>query len=329
MDDRLTARINLFAENTRALSPEFRLTNPLTKRMVAFMFALEDKPVDPGALREAKALIDSSTGIFSALRGNMELALAAQLCLSDDPERLLQGMLGAYKRLTDARFARSDHLVMAAHQLATEVSEAEQPHAIERARAFYDGLRGKHFFLTGQDDYIFCVMLGLSRIPLSEGLDRIERLYEALRPELGRTSAAQGLAQVLVLGDAPGDAAGRVLQLRRALREQGLRSSGQFTQVSLGALALLPGDVRAIGCDLQEAVELLKALKVGRFSATKQELLLLAAAAQVSVQIEDARRGVLPSLATGLTGLLIAQEAAMAAIVASSAAAASSSSSSG
>ena len=71
----------------------------------------------------------------------------------DDPGWLLPAQ--------ERKFRASDYLVIAAYQIAAHTPYDQYATAIERTEAFYEGMRAKHRFLTGRDDYIFAAMLVL------------------------------------------------------------------------------------------------------------------------------------------------------------------------
>lgn len=55
-------------------------------------------------------------------------------------------------------------------------------------------MKNDHRFLTGQDDYIFSAMLGLSDIDVTQGVARMERFFQTLRPEFHTGGGVQALA---------------------------------------------------------------------------------------------------------------------------------------
>lgn len=329
MTEKLASRIDLLGENTLEVKNRFFWQNTLTKRLAALLYAMEGKAVDCDAIQQSHELIKRNTGMFSQFRGNMAIAVAALLSFSENREQLLSDTLTLYGRLKDARFWSSDYLVMAAYQIAAHADPQEYDQTIERARAFYEGMKARHWFHTGQDDYIYAVMLGLSDIPVPEGTDRMERLYTALKPQFFSGNSVQALTQVLVLGGETEQTVARLLALCENLRARKLRMDRENTLPILGMLTLLPADVDILAGHVEETYTALRMLKgFGSLSTTKQELLLLSAALVASVIADDAKSGVLPALSTSIANIIIAQQAAMAAIAASSAAAASSSSSS-
>lgn len=321
-------KLNLFASNAQTIKKEFTWQNALTRRLAALLYAQENKPIDCAAIRQCHTLIKNSTGVFSAFRGNMSLCVAAMLSLSDDPERLLDNTVKVYGLLKGAKLYASDYLAVAACQIAAGADPCNYLAVVERTRAFYDGMKAYHRFYTGQDDYIFAAMLGLSDLEPVTGADHVEQLYARLKDEFWDKNSVQALAQVLVLGGISDETTNRVFTLRDALKAQKLRLDRGYSLPVLGILALLPVDVDIIVRDLDEARLYLRAQKgLGSLSVEKQELNLLSAAMIAWEYADSVKSGVLTAtISTSITNIIIAQQAALiAAISVSSATAAASS----
>ena len=330
MKQELQNKLALFAANTQGMKKEFNTQDAVAKRFAAMLYALENKPVDCAALRESYDLIKSSTRAFSIFRGNMALCVVAMLSLKDDREALFDNTAAVYEMMKGVKFRASDYLAVAAYQIASNASPEQYQETVARARAFYDGMKANGFFRTGEDDYIFAAMLGLSDINVKEGTDRIEQFYKRFKPYLKISDSVQALAQILVLSGDSDTAAARLLELRDALKAEKLRLDKTFTMSSLGILALLPVEIGIITQDIKEAQAFLRTQKgFGSFSIDKQELLILAAGIVASVYAGDVENGVLKaSLSTSIASVIIAQQTAfIAAMAASSAAVAASASS--
>lgn len=323
-----TARLELFAESAQRVKKEFPWQNALVNRLAALLYTAENKLADVGAIRASYELIKEHTGYFSSFRGTASISIAALLSLSADQQQLLAGTLAVYDLLKEAKFRASDYLVVAAYQIAAHSTPDQYLRTVERARQFYDSMKTKHRFLTGQDDYIYAAMLGLSDIEIGQGVERMEQLYTTLKPEFLSGNSVHALTQVLVLGQEASEAAVRVLALRDAFRAQGIRLDKEYTLSSLGVLSLLPGNKEELVTDVSETYEFLRTQKgFGNWSITKQELLLLSAALVAFQYVEDVRNGMLTTmLSTSITNIVIAHQTAIAVAAASSAAAAASSS---
>ncbi|WP_339279563.1 DUF4003 family protein [Paenibacillus sp. FSL H3-0329] len=328
MKEQYPARLELFADNAQRIKKAFPWQNAMVNRLAALLYAVEDKVADDEAIRASYELIKESTGIFSQFRGASVISIAALLSLSDEKETLLANTFTVYDLMKEAKFRASDYLVVAAYQIAANATSDRYQRTVERAKLFYDSMKAKHRFLTGQDDYIFSAMLGLSDIDVESGVDRMEQLYVTLKPEFMSGNSVQALTQVLVLGEEASQVADRVLALRDAFRAQGIRLDKEYTLSSLGVLSLLPCNKEDIVTDVSETYEFLRTKKgFGNWSIGKQELLLLSSALVAFRSVEDVQNGVLTTmLSTNITNIIIAQQAALAGAAAASAAAAASSS---
>ena len=186
--------------------------------------------------------------------------------------------------------------------------------AARRARAFYDAMKAKHPLLTGQDDTIFAVLLGLSDLDVQAGAERMAALYRRLRPEFSSGNSVQTLTQVLALSGGTDETLLKLFRLRDTLREKGIRLDRTYTLPALGLLAALPAEADILAAALAEARDFLRAQKgFGALSVSAQELLLYAAALVSSVHAAgDAKSGVVAAaVSTGVTNMIIAAQVAM------------------
>lgn len=322
-------KLELFADNAQIIKKEFTWQKSLTKRLAALLYAQEGKGVDCKAIEQCHALIKQNTGAFSAFRGNMALCVASLLSLSPNPQQVFSETLKVYDLLKGVKLRASDFLVVAAYQIAAQSESSDYEHVVVRTRSFYDGMKARHFFYTGQDDYIFAAMLGLTDLDTAAGAERIEQLHSRLKGEFWDKNSVQALAQVLVLGGSEDSVVRRVLDLRNALRAQKIKLDKAYTLPVLGILALLPVEIDTIVRDIAAAQDTLRAQKgFGSLSVTTQELLLYAASIVAGNYAESLKDGVLTAtLSTSITNIMIAQQAAMIAVISASTAAAASSSS--
>ena len=322
-------KLALFAANAQAIKKEFTWQDAMTKRLAALLYALESKTVDCSAVRECHNLIKSNTGAFSAFRGNMSLCIAAMLSLCENREEQFSNTLFVYSLLKSEKLRASDYLAVAAYQIAANAPKERHSQAVDSTRAFYAGMKTKHWFHTGKDDYIYAAMLGLSGINADTGAERIEKLYKRLKPEFWSGNSVQALSQILVLGNKSDEAVQHILSLRDTLRSKKIRLDKMYTLPALGVLALLPVEGDVLAQDILEAQTSLRAQKgFGAFSVTSQELLLYAAAIISSSYAENTDNSLITaSVSTSIASIIIAQQTAIIAAAASSGAAATAASS--
>lgn len=324
----MKSKLELFVNNTYAIKKDFVWQHSMLKRMAALLYAVKSKTIDSSRIQESINLIKQNTGVFSSFRGTSLMTLATLLSLSENKEIMLSETLKVYDLLKAEKFRAGDFLVIAAYQIASNAEPSKYAQVIKRAKAFYDGFKENHIFITGQDDYIFSVMLGLSDIDLKTGSARIEQTYQSLKRYFVSRNGVQALAQVLTVGGTGSFNESRIVDLCNAFREKRLRLDLNYSLSSLGVLSLLPYDTDTLVNKVSDVYEYLRTKKgFGSWSVTKQELLLLSAAFVSYEYIDQANDGIITSaISTSLTNIIIAQQAAMiAAISASSAAAASAS----
>ena len=319
---------DLFVSNANAVKKTFIWHNTINKRLTALLYTAENKAVDVEAIKKSYELLKQKTGIFSYFRGNSALNLATLLSLSNNKEERLSDTINVYKMMKYVGFKSSSYLVIAAFLIASNSGPEDFETRVKRAYEFYNGMKKKHPLLTGQDDYIFSAMLGLSDVDISIGIDKMESIYSGLKGEFISKNGLQALTQVLVLG---GDnSIERVLTLREALRMRSIKMEGRYTLSTLGVLSLLPADTEKIADEVEQTFRRLRLTRgFGAWSITKDEALLLSSALVSYNYLDGAKKGILDAaISTSITNIIIAQQTAIAAATAASSAAASASSAS-
>lgn len=327
MNEDLKLKIELFANNTQNLKGTFVWKNVLTKRLAALLYAAKGKPIDINAMQESHGLIKESTGAFSYFRGNTAMTISALLSLHENQREQLANTLDVYKRMKENKFWSSDYLVISAYQIAAGTEKEKYDETVMRAKVFYDGMKLRHRFLTGQGDYAFATLLALSELDAFEGLNRMEEIHQALKPHFRSGRGLQTLSQVLVLGGKSVDLVAHVTDLSGQFREKAMRMDRTNTLSSLGMLALLPINGGKAITKVIDTYKLLRTKKgFGYFSVTKQELLMLSSALVAFHYAGGANSDILTAtLSTTITNIIIAQQTAIAVVVATSSSAVASS----
>ena len=309
MNDKLV----LFAENVEATKKGFVNYDISTRRLVALLFAQQNRRVEREAISDCRKLIKQNTGMFSIFREDIGFYVAALLSLSSNPQQLFSKTLKAYDLLREAKFKVSEFLVVGAYQIAVQVDEDEYEAVVARARAYYDDMKDKHFFNTGTDDYIFAIMLGLTKVDVRTTAEQMELYYSNLKDQFWSSQGVQVLAQVLTLGAIDDSIEKRVLALCDSLRDNKIKLDKGYTLAMLGVLSLLPMEIDTI---VKEIIEVQMALKeqkgFGFFSISSQELLLFVGALVVSEYIEKEVTDILTAtLSTNIINIIQAQNMAM------------------
>lgn len=306
MEGETEAKISLFASNARTIKEEFGRQKFLTVRLAALFYTQEKKTADCTAIRQCYDMIRGRTGAFSAFRGNMSLCFAALLSLSDKPARLFSETLHVYDLLKSVKFRTSEFLVAAAYQIASGADSDRYSTVVERTRAFYEGIKRCHRFHTGQSDYIYAAMLGLSDYDVNTGVEHIERIYAQLNGKFWGKSNAKALSQVLVLGGISEETVSRLFILRDILIQ-----GNNLSLLSLGILSIAPADIDVIIRDIIEAQAFLRTQKGFRSPFNNEQELSLFTAALVAWEYKDVikRDVIVAALLTSIIGISIAQQA--------------------
>lgn len=323
-------KLDLLISNAQAVKKGFKLQNAMVRRLTALLYTLENRRVDCDAIRECRSLIRRNAGIFSRFRGNLFMCIAGLLSLKDKRQELIEHTLSVYDLMKRAKFRASDYLVAAAYQIAAHTDHDRAQYAVSRASEFYDGMKAQRWFYTGQDDYIYAAMLGLSDMDPAYGVEQIERIYQLLKGEFWSGNSVLALAQILALGGRSEQSAGRVLELRDALKNRKIRLDKAPTLPALGILALLPVNIEVIVQDICDARAFLRKQKgFGVLSVSVRELLLYSSAITASSHADDLKNSVTAaSLSASIAGIILAQQTAIitSAVVSSTMAASASSS---
>ncbi len=326
MTTELCETIQRFIQNAESLKDGFPFQGSMMRRAAALLYAGEGRKIDCARIRDAMRLIKANTGIFSMFRGSLQLGLAAMLSLNEEPEKLLKETLIVYRLLKSSRFYASMYLVFAAYQIAKTVPREAQQEAVGKTRAAYDAVRRAHPFLSGEHSVIYSALIGSSAANAEEAAVKTERLFIELN-ELSPKGEVLNLAMLLSLSGGM-DTSSRALQIYDALNTAELSFRRHYLLPMLGVLALSPLSPNAIAANVAETASSLRAQKgFGPFLVQKQELLLLSSSLVIYAQ-PSSHEPLNTALLGGLTGMLVAQQVAMAASAGAAAAAASSSSSS-
>ena len=314
MNQSIINKLDLFVSNTHATKKEFRSQGAQARRLAALIYTLEGKPIDIQSITESLGFIKESTRIFSMFRGIMLLTIATKLSLTGNHEELFSDTLELAKQLKEAKFRSSDYLAVSAYLIASHTTRDNYENTIARARSFYDAMKKASWFRTGQDDYIFSIMLGLSDIEPTAGVARIQELYQELKSEfkLAGANSVQALCQMLTLGGKSDEALEHLLCVRNTLRSQKIKLDRTYTLPSLGALSLLQVDGDILANQLLEAQRYIRQQKgFSSFSISTQELLLFSSAIISTTYAEEMQSDILAATSTSMINMIIAQQVAI------------------
>ena len=325
----LSALCGSFIENRDIVKSAFPWESSYLSPVCAAIFTDKHKRADVERLHECRDLLKGQTGVFSNFRSTAKLAMIAMMAVDSDPEGKLNKALTVYDALKE-RFWGSQYLPVASMIIADAVELARYDETAARTRRIYERMKNEHPFLTSGEDSVFAAMLALSRLTDEQVVAEAEACYDLLKPEFFSGNAVQSLSHVLALSEGRAEEkCAATLGLFRNLKERGYQYGTNYELATLGVLAMLPADRRAVMADVMEVDDFLSGQKgYGFFGLGRKQRIMHAGMLVTSDYIgqSDTMR---TAAVGGTLSLIAAQQAAMCAAIAASAAAASSASSGG
>ena len=317
--------VDRFIETRDAVRAAFRMENEYIYPVCAQIFLAADKPVEIEQLERCKALVKSSTSVFSSFRGNVKLPLLCMLAAGDDPEERWDRTRRYYALLKES-FYGSEYLALGAMLLSDAVPEEDVPALAARGKGLYQRMKKEHPFLTGQEDSVFALLLSQSARSDDELIEDMERCYALLKERFPSGNGLQAASHVLALSsEIPVDKTFRMIGIFNAIEEAGGKYGKDWQLPILAALSLGQRFQEDLSRDLLEIDALLSKRKgyKGVFGLDRRTR-SMHAAMLLSLQHEAEPKqpvelvGAAAQQAT--LAIIAAQQALMCAVVASSAA---------
>ncbi len=320
MNEKRQALARRFIENRDAIRAAFKLENEYMYPVCAQIFLAADRPVEEEQLERCKALVKSTTGVFSNFRGNIRLPLICMLAAGVAPEERWERTQRCYATLKDS-FFRSEFLALAALLLSDTAAEDELSALAARGKNLYQRMKKEHPFLTGQEDSIFALILAQSARTDDELIEDMEACYTLLDQRFPKGDGLQTASHVLSLFEgAPEEKAGRTIALFDAIEAAGLKYGKDRQLPLLAALSLSGESVDELVQGIRELDEFLSAQKgyKGVFGFDRRTRSMHAA---MLLSLPDKQTDLVNAAAQQATlAMIVAQQALMCAVVASSAA---------
>ena len=317
--------VDRFIETRDAVRAAFRMENEYIYPVCAQIFLAADKPVEIEQLERCKALVKSSTSVFSSFRGNVKLPLLCMLAAGDDPEERWDRTRRYYALLKES-FYGSEYLALGAMLLSDAVQEEDVPALAARGKGLYQRMKKEHPFLTGQEDSVFALLLSQSARSDDELIEDMEKCYVLLKERFPSGNGLQAASHVLALSsEIPVDKTFRMIGIFNAIEEAGGKYGKDWQLPILAALSLGQRFQEDLARELLEIDALLSKRKgyKGLFGLDKRAR-SMHAAMLLSLQHEAEPKqpvelvGAAAQQAT--LAIIAAQQALMCAVVASSAA---------
>lgn len=166
----------------------------------AFLFASAGKRADIDRYVECRKYLRKHVNIFSEIRGIAETIVITKMCLANDYEAYLAGVMEVYKKLRSLhKLTASPFMVMAAVNIyeggGTERADAN----IEKLETVYKEMKAEHFWLTGDEDRPFIAMMVSRDINVAAISSEVSACYEACRKMSFSKEAMHTASQIMSL----------------------------------------------------------------------------------------------------------------------------------
>lgn len=327
MRETLRNKCELFADNYMALSKNFKWGYTINNKLGALLYTMDNRIADIGAISNCRQIIKDNTGLFSQFKDMTSFVTAVMLSLHEEPELTLRNAVEIYNKLKQEGFHASPYLVLSALSIVFQADPSDYDQIVRITKNYYSGMKEEHRFITSSDDYGFAALLALSGKPIEQTIREIEECFQILRQNFLYKNSIQALSQVLAFSEenAP-EKCRRTVDLYEALINRRCKSGQGFELSFLGVMALLKKDTQLLADETAEVNEYMKDKKgFGFWSISSRERIMFSAALVCDDYLEDAKKGTMEmTLASNITGVLLAQQMATIAAASASATAAAS-----
>lgn len=326
MHSEMRKKCDLFISNRDEMKHGFAWENVYTYPLCAILYTNKNKQLDAQVIKKDKALVKEKCGYFSYFRNIGQLPIATILSLESNSEETLTLALKAYDCLKEY-FSSSNYLTFAAINLARLVPEQEFSNIARKAKEIYSGSKEKHYFLTGQEDSGMSVMLAMSRRTTMELVEECERCYVNLKPYFGSLNGVQSLSFVLALSEENViTKCNKILSIYNKLKAKNVKYGTHYELAILAIFTFFDKTEDEIVDAIKEVDDYLKQQKGFGFFGIGPKQRGMYAAMIVASEWGETSDIIEGAAITGVTELMIAQEAAVCASAAATAAAVSASS---
>lgn len=294
----------------------------------AFLFAGAGKRADIDRYVECKKYLRKHVNLFSEIRGIAEAIVITKMCLSDNYEEYLQGVVAVYKKLRKLhKLTASAHMVMTAVNIFEGGGLEKADANIEKLEAVYKEMKAEHFWLTGNEDRPFIAMMVSRGINISSISPEISDCYEACKKMSFSKEAMHTASQIMSLS-------GKNIETKvadmgdtiKALKEYKIRGMKSDLMPMAAALGFVNASAEDKARDIKEIYDYLKTQKGFKWyiGGTQRSMYSILAYALVNIEGDSA---VLNSVISATLTNIIIEEIIIMTILISSANSAHSSSS--
>lgn len=273
----------------------------------AFLFASAGKRADIDKYVECKKCLKKHVNIFSEIRGIAKAIVITKMCLVDNYEEYLLGVVDVYKKLRKIhKLTASPYMVMAAVNIYEGGGMGKVDANIEKLETVYKEMKADHFWLTGDEDRPFIAMMVSRDISIADISVEIANCYEACKKMSISKQSMHTVSQIMALsGKSIETKVADLNDTMNALKEYKIRGMKYELMPMAAALGLVNASAEDKAKDIKEIYDYLKTQKGFKWyiGGTKRSLYSILAYALENI---DGDSAVLNSvISTTLTNIII------------------------
>lgn len=275
----------------------------------AFLFASADKRADIDRYVECKKYLKKHVNVFSEIRGIAEAIVITKMCLSDNYEEYLTGVVDTYKKLRKIhKLTASPYMVMAAINIYEGGGLLKADENIEKLETLYKEMKADHFWLTGDEDRPFLAMMVSREMDINSISADISACYEACKKMSLSKETMHTASQIMALSGKSVDVKAADLNATVvALKEHKLRGMRYELMPMAAALGLIEGTADEKAAAIKENFDYLKTKKGFKWYIGGTQRSLYAILAYAIENLDGDRAALNSVISTTLTNIIIQQ----------------------
>lgn len=260
MQDNMRKKCELFNENNQVVLKKFWYEFPMLNLLSSFILTDKELKADGGELKANKKMIRKNFGLFSNVRGNLMLPIAATMNTTADKNKYLEDLKKSYTAIKAGRIIKTEFDVLSAMSLAERADELNLEEVAAKSKAIYKKMGENHPLLTSFSDHATATVFAMDKRDPDKLLDDMEACYQILKPGFAfRGDEIQAMSALLALIDKPvEEKAEKAKALCKALKDRKISMNFNMCLPIVGGLTVLPGSVDEIADMVKEGEEWLR-----------------------------------------------------------------------
>lgn len=275
----------------------------------AFLFASANKRADIDRYVECKKYLKKHVNLFSEIRGIAEAIVITKMCLSDNYEEYLAGVVETYKKLRKIhKLTASAYMVMAAINIYEGGGADKEDENIEKLETVYKEMKADHFWLTGDEDRPFLAMMVSRDLDIKSISTNISACYEACKKKSLSKETMHTTSQIMALSEKSIESKTADLDdTINALKEYKLKGMRFELMPMAATLGLIDGTPSEKAAAIKENFDYLKTKKGFKWYIGGKQRTLYAILAYALENLEGDKAALNSVISTTLTNIIIQQ----------------------